>query len=346
MVHTNRKVDFSHPASVIRGLEKLARRVVAIPEVRVIKEGNFRNSHVRAGSREPRVTVTDHSVRILHKSGGQMQFLFVFPTKGTSLRQLAEKVQREIDGKNHRSGAGVSSKAPVRIPDHIARRMAMPVSTAVVPTPPPATAVPAAQSPAPAPAATAEESIPVVTDKRILPWHEKAYQKLLSLDPTGKERRFPIGELPAALRKVGYHDDRERHAIEQALRKVGFVVISEEPSGGHSRGRVAYVYRVTGYKVVDGRKERQPRVPQSSPAESGDGNAATPALSEQPHRTRSSRHGAFGAVEALQRFMEDLEPCARQGEKIDFTVEVRKGKVVSSVRIASGDTHNIVHRVR
>ncbi len=327
--------------SWIEGGERYARKLQSLPgvgKVRPGRLGHFKRGKVSTRVRSPEVSSLDSGVRVRFFTAHGWQDLFVFPSKGTTLHQLADRVRHVLDDEDRRSGVGVSSNAPIEIPDHIRRRMAMAVQ-------------PAPAAPAPLPAALVQvaandQPITSVPDKRILRWHEEAYQKLLTLDTTGRATRFSVGELRAALRKVGYDDIHEVHAIEQALKKVGFVAVGDEPSGMHARGRVAYVYRVTGYHVVDGRMSRRalPANPRVATSDVGEPDLAP--ATESPRRTRSARLGELDIVGALTRFMEDLEPSARRDEKISFTVDVRKGKVAGNVRIASGDTHNIVHKVR
>lgn len=204
--------------------------------------------------------------------------------------------------------------------------------------------VPAAlQQPVPDPAMVEpdEESIPSVAGKRILRWHEKAYQKLLTLDQTGRAARFPIGELRAALRNIGYMSRTQINSLSATLKKHGLVVVSDEMSGKSTSGHVAYVYRVTGYQVVDRTRGRRSIAAEDAAA---DHDSAAPA-DRTVRKTRPSRQGDLGIIGVITRFFEELEAHVRPGEKLDCAIAVRGGKITCSVK-GAGDTIQIVRKAR
>ncbi len=265
----NGRIRFRHSTIIGEARELASYLDKNVPEARYIADGNTRGSHVRPGTREPRVLQTPTSVRVLHKQSGQMQFLFIFPETGVDLATLTRRVTASLQQREHRGGVGQSSNEAIRIPDRIRRLQMKPRAVA-----PPAPSVSDQQH---LPASALPPAVPRVAEKRVLRWWHEAYERLLTLDPSGQALQFPVGGIAGALRQW-YPNDKDVKALVYAFKNLGFISFSpDEFTGRHGRERVAFVHRVTGYTIVE--RERPQRRSEAqkdtAPAQPTPGASAT-----------------------------------------------------------------------
>lgn len=157
----------------IDGAEEFSQRLAAIPGVAKVNVANIRNSHVAAGTREPKLDPLKYSVRATYFAGGEAQVFYVLPEHEISPYTLYARIRQTLAEAEQRGGVGQSSKDEIVLPDHIRRRMEMEAAQTVS---------------LPAPTAVAPSPAPVALGKR----QAEAYEFVLSLAPDPQAPEFTL----------------------------------------------------------------------------------------------------------------------------------------------------------
>ena len=214
---------FSTHSTWADGAHEFAYWIAALPGVAYVNQGNLRDSHVKSGQRDPTFVPTKSSVQVTYYKGGQIQKLFVFGNKGSSIEGLAKRIRKAYNDSKIRGAASQSSNDAVKIPINVQKQMEEGKGRLVENT--------------------------GVSDVALLTTRMAAvYEEVLSLKPDGEINQFTTTGLSKVVVKALGNKSSVSAIIKALIDRD--LIVKRAPIAGHGRLH-EWLVRIRKYKVVD-----------------------------------------------------------------------------------------------